>query len=213
MSQAKTLTPQELRRVLDYVATRKHAARNRAMLLMTHLSGMRVGEVAALRINDVLDGDGNVRNEIRLDADQTKGNHARVVFVNEKLRKELTKYLSLYAPVNQEQKLFYTQKRMKEGFNANTLTQHFHHLVPRRGHRRCQQPQRSSVIHHEPCQQRRWRARAHVVGRAPEHCDHTGLHRRQRQPEAGSGRVGLSLRTRQSTVFQSTMPAPIRKSI
>ncbi len=27
MSQAKTLTPQELRRVLDYVATRKHAAR------------------------------------------------------------------------------------------------------------------------------------------------------------------------------------------
>jgi len=128
MGQAKTLTPQELRRVLDYVATRKHAARNRAMLLMTHLSGMRVGEVAALRINDALDGDGNVRNEIRLDAEQTKGNHARVVFVNEKLRKELTKYLTLYAPVNQEQKLFYTQKRMKEGFNANTLTQHFHHL-------------------------------------------------------------------------------------
>ena len=44
--------------MLDYVATRKHAARNRAMLLMTHLSGMRVGEVAALRINDVLDADG-----------------------------------------------------------------------------------------------------------------------------------------------------------
>jgi hypothetical protein len=27
MSQAKTLTPQELRRVLDYVATRKHGMR------------------------------------------------------------------------------------------------------------------------------------------------------------------------------------------
>ena len=128
MSQAKTLTPQELRRVLDFVATRKHAARNRAMLLMTHLSGMRVGEVAALRINDVLDADGSIRNEIRLDADQTKGNFARVVFISEKLRKELAKYLSLYAPVNHDQKLFYTQKRMKEGFNANTLTQHFHHL-------------------------------------------------------------------------------------
>ena len=128
MSQAKTLTPQELRRVLDFVATRKHAARNRAMLLMTHLSGMRVGEVAALRINDVLDADGSVRNEIRLDAEQTKGNFARVVFVSEKLRKELTKYLALYQPINQNQKLFYTQKRMKEGFNANTLTQHFHHL-------------------------------------------------------------------------------------
>jgi integrase/recombinase XerD len=128
MSQAKTLTAQELRRVLDYVATRKHAARNRALLLMTHLAGMRVGEVAALRISDVLDVDGAVRSEIRLDADQTKGNFARVVFVNEKLCKELTKYLSLYKPINHNQKLFYTQKRMREGFTANTLAQHFHHL-------------------------------------------------------------------------------------
>jgi integrase/recombinase XerD len=128
MSQAKTLTTQELRRVLDYVSTRKHAARNRAMLLMTHLSGMRVGEVAALRLSDVLDCDGSVRSEIRLDAVQTKGCFARVVFVNEKLCKELCKYLALYRPSNKEQKLFYTQKRMKEGFNANTLTQHFHHL-------------------------------------------------------------------------------------
>lgn len=128
MSQAKTLTAQELRRVTDYVATRKHAARNRAMLLVTHLAGLRVGEVATLRIEDVLDADGNVRNEIRLDAEQTKGNYARVVFVSEKLRKELTTYLKLYAPINHDQKLFYTQKRMKEGFNANTLTQHFHHL-------------------------------------------------------------------------------------
>ena len=128
MSQAKTLTPQELRRVLDYVATRKHATRNRAMLLITHLAGLRVGEVAALRINDVLDADGSVRNEIRLDADQTKGNCARVVFVGDKLQKELTKYLALYRPANNSQKLFYTQKRMREGFDANTLCQHFHHL-------------------------------------------------------------------------------------
>lgn len=110
MSQAKTLTAQELRRVTDYVATRKHAARNRAMLLITHLAGLRVGEVAALRIADVLDAEGSVRSEIRLDADQTKGNFARVVFVSEKLRKELTKYLALYAPVNREQKLFYSKR-------------------------------------------------------------------------------------------------------
>ena len=128
MSQAKTLTPQELRRVTDYVATRKHAARNRAMLLMTHLAGMRVGEVAALRVDDVIEANGDVRREIRLDADQTKGSHARVVFVGEKLQKELAKYLALYNPADRSQKLFYTQKRMKSGFDANTLAQHFHHL-------------------------------------------------------------------------------------
>jgi integrase/recombinase XerD len=128
MSQAKTLTPQELRRVLDHIATRPHAARNRAMLLITHWSGMRVGEVAALRVSDVIDAQGSVRNEIRLDAEQTKGKHARVVFVNEKLRKEIAKYIEQRAPTNQDQKLFYTQKRMREGFTANTLCQHFHHL-------------------------------------------------------------------------------------
>jgi integrase len=57
MSQARVLNPQELRRVLDHVATRRHSARNRAMLLLTHYAGMRVGEVAALRINDVLNSD------------------------------------------------------------------------------------------------------------------------------------------------------------
>ena len=133
MSQAKTLTQQELRRVLDFVATRKHAARNRAMLLITHLAGLRVGEVAALLVSDVLDADGKIRNEIRLDAEQTKGNHARVVFCSEKLQKELVKYLAQYKPSNHNQKLFYTQKRVRTGFNANTLTQHFHHLYRKVG--------------------------------------------------------------------------------
>jgi integrase/recombinase XerD len=128
MSQAKTLTPQELRRVLDFVATRKHAARNRAMLLMTHYAGMRVGEVAALRVDDVLDIDGNVRDEIRLDADQTKGNHGRVVVVCEKLRKELAKYVGVCKPKAIAHKLFYTQKRMRDGFDANTLANHFHRM-------------------------------------------------------------------------------------
>ena len=36
MGKAKTFTPADLRRVLDYIATRRHAKRNRAMLLMTH---------------------------------------------------------------------------------------------------------------------------------------------------------------------------------
>ena len=54
MSQAKTLTEKELKKVLIYISLHKHAARNRAMFLLTHWSGMRVGEVAALRIGDVV---------------------------------------------------------------------------------------------------------------------------------------------------------------
>ena len=133
--QAKTLTQQELRRVLDYTATRKHSVRNRALLMTTHLSGMRVGEVASLRNSDVLDAEGNIRNEIRLTAEQTKGNEARVVFVSDKLRKELELYTRLTSAsnINPALKFFYSQKRTSDGFTANTLTQFFHYLYKRAG--------------------------------------------------------------------------------
>jgi len=92
MAQAKTLTARDLRKVLDHLPMNKYRLRNRLMLLMTHWSGMRVGEVAALSIDDVLNMDGTVKAEIRLDAKQTKGNHARTVFVNDRLRKEIVSY-------------------------------------------------------------------------------------------------------------------------
>ena len=96
--QAKTLTQTEIRRVLDYIATRNHSTRNRALLMTTYLSGMRVGEISSLQCKDVVDAEGNIRNEIRLSAEQTKGNEARVVFVSDKLRKELEQYTKIYQP-------------------------------------------------------------------------------------------------------------------
>ena len=131
--QAKVLNSTEIRRVLDYVATRKHALRNRALVLTMFNTGMRVSEVASLRIKDVVDSEGNIKNEIRLAAENTKTNEARTVFVNEKLRKELHQYAKLYANANPSNKFFYSQKRDSDGFTANTLTQHFHYLYKRVG--------------------------------------------------------------------------------
>ncbi len=131
--QAKTLTATELGRVLDYTATRKHSRRNRALLMTTFLSGMRVGEVASLRYSDVLDANGTIRTEIRLRAEQTKGNEARVVFVNEKLRKELEQYVKALQIKDTNRKFFYSQKTKSDGFTANTLTQFFHYLYKRAG--------------------------------------------------------------------------------
>lgn len=131
--QAKTLNQNEIRKVLDYAATRKHSARNRCLLYTTFLSGMRVGEVATLRYSDVVNADGTIKNEIRLSAENTKTNEARTVFVNDKLRKEFEKYVAVYKPVNKNVKFFYSQKRDSDGFTANTLTQFFHYLYKRSG--------------------------------------------------------------------------------
>ena len=131
MSQAKTLTQQEIKQVLGVIALDKHAKRNRAMFLLTCWGGLRVGEVAALRYGDVIDENGVVRNEIRLLAMQTKGGHERTVFVNERLQKELGIYAKELTRVNITDPFFTTQKR--KGFTPNTLSQHFFWLYKRAG--------------------------------------------------------------------------------
>jgi len=130
--QAKTLNSSELRRIFDYIATRKHNVRNRCLVLSSFLSGMRVGELANLRYSDVVNPDGTVKNEIRLTAEQTKGSEGRTVFVSEKLQKELEIYSRLYKTQGHK-KFFYSQKSDSDGFTANTLTQLFHYLYKRVG--------------------------------------------------------------------------------
>ena len=126
--QAKVLTAQEIRRVLDYVATRAHAERNRAMFLTMLYAMLRVKECAALRYTDVLDAEGKIKTEIYLTAEQTKGSMGGTVFVSEKLRKELQAYIRAVPYKEVTDKLFYSQKRPQTGWNSNTLCQYYHHL-------------------------------------------------------------------------------------
>lgn len=119
--QAKTLNERELQRLLDFVKTTKSATRNRAILLLTHLAGMRIGEVAAVRVCDVLASDGTVREEINLSAAQTKGNQSRSVLLNERMQTELAAYIRTVRVRDPKQALFATQR--SAAFSANSLTQ------------------------------------------------------------------------------------------
>jgi integrase/recombinase XerD len=140
MSQARVLTERELRKVLSYCNTQPHSTRNRAMLLCTHLAGMRVGEVAALRICDVLAADGAILEEVGLTAAQTKGSSARTVLLPKRLRDELASYLQqrfgladllAVTYTDTTRALFPTQKNPKRGFTANTLCQLMHNIYQR----------------------------------------------------------------------------------
>jgi integrase/recombinase XerD len=126
MAQAKTLTPQEVSKVLHYIDSRSTAQRDRAMFLMTCWSGMRVGEIAALRLGDVLGSDGEIRGEIRLAAEQTKGRHSRTVFLSEKLRREIANYVGQRCLKFPELPLFHSHTG--RAFSANTLCQHMYWL-------------------------------------------------------------------------------------
>lgn len=124
MPQAKVLTEKELKIVLATAAQGRHAARNRALILTSFWTGMRVGEIAALRVGDVVNADSSIKDEIRLSADQTKGSKGRVVMLGDKIRKELATYASSIKTDDTKRPFFYSQ-RNRYGFKANTLCQHF----------------------------------------------------------------------------------------
>ncbi len=120
MSQAATLTQQQLNLVLAYCDRTRNACRNRAIILVTHWSGMRIGEVAALRWADVVGSDGSIKSEVRLTASQTKGRRARTVLIPERLRDQLRLYAGSVGSKPASAPFFDTQR--SSGFTANTLT-------------------------------------------------------------------------------------------
>ena len=123
MAQAKTFTTAELDQVLRYVSTKKYAQRDRALILTSFWSGMRVGEIAALKMADVINEDGTIKKEIRLSGAQTKGGHARTVFVPVKLQVELQQYLATRHITMPHLPFFHSANRL--GFSANSLCQWF----------------------------------------------------------------------------------------
>lgn len=132
MAQAKTLHERELKIVLAVVAAGRNPARNRMMILLSHYGGMRVGEIAAVKIGDVLNKESRVNTEIRLSADQTKGSKPRTITVGDKLHYELTVYCAGLKNKNPNLALIPSQKNRK-GFNANSLSQEFKTIYVKAG--------------------------------------------------------------------------------
>ncbi len=122
MKQARVLTDAEFKRLLAVVAQSRHAGRNRLVLMLSHLAGLRVGEIAALAVRDVIDSECKVREQLRLRAEITKGGHARVIFLNDKLRREIEGYRGTHLGERPaDAPLLITQKHTP--FSANTLCQ------------------------------------------------------------------------------------------
>jgi integrase/recombinase XerD len=137
MAQAKVLNEKEVRKVLLYIASRKHSTRNRAMFTLLNATGMRVGELASLQLCDVLTSEGNIVEEVRLSADQTKGSRGRIVVLSEKAQEGIKNYLQTrfrlkdllaVTMTDTNRALFTTQKEPNRGFTPSTLAQHFHYI-------------------------------------------------------------------------------------
>ena len=93
MAKARVLTKDEIKRVMRVVESTSLGQRDKVALALSIAAGMRVGEIAALKISDVRGLDGQAVEIIHLTKHQTKGNRARRVFVGNELRKTLNSFL------------------------------------------------------------------------------------------------------------------------
>jgi integrase/recombinase XerD len=119
---APVLSEAQRQRVLRYLEITSFPRRNRIVMLLSWMAGMRVGEIAALNMGDVVDAEGNVRRELRLAATQTKGSKGRTVYVNTTLQIELEAYLRGCVRKHAAQDPFIASKTGKR-FSANGLCQ------------------------------------------------------------------------------------------
>ena len=103
MKQAKVLTVAERKRLLAVIANDRHSERNRLAVMLSFLAGLRVGEIAAPSVGDVVDGEGRVRDQLRLNPAHTKDGVSRTIFMNKRLQREIRRCLdsipALSAPV------------------------------------------------------------------------------------------------------------------
>jgi integrase/recombinase XerD len=89
MAQASVFTDSDIRRVFRIIETTRHAARNRLAFVLSIYAGMRIGEIASLKTGDMATAQGEVRREIKLTPDQTKGSKGRTVVLSDRVRREM----------------------------------------------------------------------------------------------------------------------------
>lgn len=99
----------------------RNAARDQAVLALSHFLGLRAKELASLTIGDVFDpGPGKLREVVRLLGSMTKGGKFREVFlVNEQARAYLLTYLQTRSLRHMDAPLFLSERGGH--FSANSM--------------------------------------------------------------------------------------------
>lgn len=123
MRQAQTLNENQLRRVLQYCRSRRHPARDQTIVQFSLYAGLRASEIAALKLGNVFDEEGNARTQFTLSISQSKGGKTRTVYLNQRLRRAFMEYAAGLNLRDPNRALFESQKGGH--FSANTMCQLF----------------------------------------------------------------------------------------
>mgnify|MGYP001552956826 CR=1 FL=1 len=132
MAKARVLNESEIKRVLAVIACGRNSPRNRVAFLLSVLGGLRVGEIAKLRVGDILTPDGCILREVWLSKEQTKGSKGRQIYINDKLANELALYMKLIKSHTLDQPLLPSQRAGRH-FSNTTLCMLFASIFKQAG--------------------------------------------------------------------------------
>ena len=128
---ALVLSPEQFKRTIKYQKSTKYGLRNSILLMISFYLGLRSKEMASLTIGDLVDRNGDLKEECMLKKHQTKRSKQRRFYLtNDKLKKVLVEYLETKKDrdgnLDLDSYLIVSQKG--GSFNPNTLQQLFHKM-------------------------------------------------------------------------------------
>ena len=90
---ARVLNKTEFNRVVKYQSNTRHGFRNVLLLHLSFFIGLRSKEMSALTVGDLIDVNGDLKEEVTLKRHQTKRNKQRRFYLtNDKLKKVLIQF-------------------------------------------------------------------------------------------------------------------------
>ena len=125
---AKVLNKTEFNRVVKFQISTRHGLRNVLLLHLSFFLGLRSKEMASLIIGDLMDVNGDLKEEVTLKRHQTKrGKQRRFYITNDKLKKVLIQYLNTRKEIEGDLDLNATliKNQMSGKFSSASLQQCF----------------------------------------------------------------------------------------
>ena len=89
--QAKIPSEHQQQALLAWLDTRKHADRNRLIVLLSFKAGLRAKEIASLKWSMVMNANGDIGDHMHLTNEASKGKSGRIIALNKELKKQLIK--------------------------------------------------------------------------------------------------------------------------
>ena len=125
--QAKVLNEQEFKKLLKVCELTRYKERNRMIVMLSFMLGLRAVEIAKLRVSNVVSENGEILDTLVLDKTQTKGNVRSAVPISDRVKAELKRYFAKYPRLltDLSSRLLITQKGV---FSSQTVQHLFKHL-------------------------------------------------------------------------------------